>query len=100
MVLVDIFNERCALGREPGRRVGRCVNLLQHSNRNMGVNLRRVQPLVAQHHLDVTDISAAFEHQGCHCVPKDMTRTALDDVGPRLFGDVEVVDAAAGAASG
>ena len=83
-----------------GSRMCRCVNLLQHSNRNVRVNLRRVQTLVAKHGLDVANIRSAFEHQGCHCVSKDMARTSLGDFGLRLFGDVEVVDAAAGAASG
>ena len=59
----------------------RSMNLLQHSNRNMGINLRRVEALVAQHRLDVTNICTAFEHQGRHCVPEDMARTCLDNFG-------------------
>ena len=59
----------------------RSMNLLQHSNGNVGIDLGRVQPLVAQHGLNVANICTAFEHQGCHCVPKDMVGTSLGDFG-------------------
>ena len=59
----------------------RSVNLLQHSNRNVGIDLGRVQPLVAQHRLNVANICTAFEHKGCHRVSKDMTGTSLGDFG-------------------
>ena len=66
----------------------RSMNLLQHSNRNVGIDLGRVQPLVAQHRLNVANICTAFEHKGCHRVSKDMTGTTLRDFGCSVHSDV------------
>jgi len=46
----------------------RSMNLLEHSNRNVSIDLSRVQALVAQHRLYIASVRPAFEHQGCHRV--------------------------------
>jgi len=56
-----------------------CVDLFQHADRNMRVNLCGVEPHVAEHGLNVTDIRAALEHQCRHSMAEDVTRPALAD---------------------
>lgn len=42
------------------------VDLLQLSNRDLGVDLRRLQVRVAKHFLDEANVCAAFKHQRGH----------------------------------
>jgi hypothetical protein len=47
---------------QPRRWVGRSVDLLQHTNGDVSVYFCGVEPYMAEHRLNVTDVSAAFEH--------------------------------------
>ena len=44
------------------------VHLLKLADRNVGVDLRGVQPRVAQHFLDIPDVGSSFQHVGRHRV--------------------------------
>jgi len=59
--------------------MGGCVDLLQHANRNVRVNLCGVEPYVPEHGLDVSNVRASFEHQSRHGMAKDVTSAALSD---------------------
>lgn len=58
-----------------------CVDLFQRPNRNMRVNLRGVEPHMAQHRLDVANVRATFKHERRHGVAEDVARPALADPG-------------------
>src|SRR5882724_1115550 len=45
----------------------------------MRINLRSVEPHVAQHRLDVANVGAPFEHQCRHGMAEDVTRSTLAD---------------------
>ena len=62
----------------------RCrVDLLQHADGNVRVNLRRIEPRMPEHLLNKTDVGAAFEHQRGHRMAEQMARATLADA--RLF---------------
>ena len=55
------------------------VNLLQHADRNMRVDLSGVEPHVAQDRLNEANVRAAFERQCRHSMAEDVTRPAFAD---------------------
>jgi hypothetical protein len=59
------------------------VDLFQHTDRNVRIDLRGIEPYVAKHRLDVANVRAAFEHQRRHGMAEDVTCSTLAD--PRRF---------------
>ena len=59
--------------------MGSGVDFLEHTDGYVSVDFCGVQPYVAEHRLNITDVSATFEHQRSHRVPEDVARTILAD---------------------
>lgn len=65
--------------------MGGAVDLLQHADADLGIDLRGGQLGVAEHGLDEPDVGSVFQHQRRHAMPEQMARAALAEVGS---GDV------------
>ena len=60
--------------------MGGAVDLFQFGDRDLGINLRRFQGSMTQHHLDVTDVRPVFQHRRCHTVTEQMATATLAEV--------------------
>lgn len=58
----------------------RCVDLLEHADRDLRIHLRRLQVLVAEDRLDEADVRAAFVHERRHRVAEEMTRSYFPEI--------------------
>ena len=56
------------------------VSVLQGFDRDMGVNLSRLQFAVTEHRLDVAQVAAVFQKQRGEGVPEEMTRADFADL--------------------
>ncbi len=72
------------------------MDLLQRSDRNLGIDLRRLDIFVAEHLLDITDVRPALVHQRCHRVSEEMTGAGLAQlrrVDPLLYREAQMIAA-------
>ncbi len=70
------------------------VDLLELTDRDLGVSLGRLQLGVAEHLLHEADVGTALEHQRRHGVAEEVTRTRLADVGRPPHGLTRASDRA------
>ena len=65
---------RAQLGRRTAKlcRVRGGVDLLQRTDSDLRIDLRRFDVLVAEHLLDEADVRAVLVHQRCHRVAEEM----------------------------
>jgi len=67
-----------------GSRMRAHVDFLELLDGDLGIDLGRVQALMAEHLLDVADVGAVFQHFGGHGVAEEMTGARLLNAG--FFG--------------
>jgi len=72
---------RRVLRLDERRWMGRRVDLLKSAQRNLRVNLRGLDVLVAEDLLDKTDVGPVLMHVGRHAVAKQMAGPAFTDAG-------------------
>ena len=73
---------------EFGSGMGGGVDLLKHTDGDLGIDLGGVEAGMAKELLDKADICAIFQHQGGGGVAEEMTGTTLADVGcVHIFAD-------------